>query len=373
MPVMTITYQRGACGQEIARRLALKFGIPIFDRNEAMNYFLADVASPHDINMLNESPKYFLNECSAGVSFRDLLSVRLAKYADNNNAVMLGFSAQLLLGTHPHAIHFHITAPAQVREKHFQAERGGMSIEKVRERLTRSDRKLRRYSLVLYGEEEQDPFLYHVTLNTGKISVDAAVNLIAEVYTDHMAREFLFDSSQESKRVRHREEFSTIMKDPSEIPFAQVLDMYHIRWIYEPKTFPLEWDEKGNITSAFSPDFYLPDYDLYLELTVMDQRYTGTKKKKARLLNELYPGINIEVIFKRDYDHLLRSLSTAGEMMSDDGRKNSVLNNSSAPGNAAEEKSGTDTGGISAHTPDKAGKSTADKLPGTAVEQAEEV
>ena len=325
MPVMTITYQRGAFGQEIARRLALKFGIPLFDRNAAMNYFLADIATPHDIRMLNESPKYFLNESSAGVSFRDLLSERLAKYADNNNAVMLGFSAHLLLGSHPHAVHFFITAPAQIRERRFQSERGGMTIEEVRKRLTGSDRKFRRYSLVLYGEEEQDPFLYHVTLNTGKITVDAAVNLIAEVYTDHMAREFLFDSTEEAGRIRHREESSTIMKDPSEVPFAQVLDMYNIRWIYEPKTFPLEWDEKGNITLAFSPDFYLPDYNLYLELTVMDQRYTGMKKKKARLLNELYPGTNIEMIFKRDYDHLLRSLSTAGEMMSDDGKNNSVL------------------------------------------------
>ena len=98
MPVMTISYQRGAFGQEIARRLALKLGLPIFDRNEAMNYFLADVASPYDINMLNESPKYFLKECSQGITFRDLLSERLAGYADNNNAVMLGFSAHLLLG-----------------------------------------------------------------------------------------------------------------------------------------------------------------------------------------------------------------------------------------------------------------------------------
>ncbi|MDD2427113.1 MAG: cytidylate kinase family protein [Eubacteriales bacterium] len=340
MPVMTITYQRGAFGQEIARRLALKFGIPIFDRRDAMEYFLADVASPHDINMLNESPKYFLNASSEGITYRDLLSERLAEYADTKSAVMLGFSAHLLLANHPHALHFYVTAPVTVREQRFQSERRDLTIEEVRERLTRSDRKSRRYSLVLYGAEEQDPFLYHVTLNTGKISVDAAVNLIAEVYKDHMAREFLLDSAEEARRVRHRNEYSTIMKDPSEIPFAKVLDMYRIRWIYEPKTFPLEWDEEGKVTMAFSPDFYLPDYDLYLELTVMDQRYTGLKKKKARLLNELYPGTNIEMVYQRDFDHLLRSLSTAGETMSDDVRVNGLSDNSSpalAPDEYSEE------------------------------------
>lgn len=319
MPVITISYQRGAFGQEIARRLALKLGLPLFDRNEAMNYFLADLADPHDIRMLNESPKYFLKECAEGITFRDLLSERLASFADKNNAVMLGFSGHLLLGSHPHALHFYITAPVHIREQRFQSERKGMSLEEVRERLIRSDRKSRRYSLVLYGAEETDPFQYHVTLNTGRISVDAAVKLIAEVYKDHMAREFLYNSAEEAKRVQHREEFSTIMKDPSEIPFAQVLDMYNIRWIYEPKTFPLEWDESGKVSLAFSPDFYLPDYNLYLELTVMNQRYTGLKKKKARLLNELYPGTKIEMVYRRDYDHLLRSLSTAGEMLSDNG------------------------------------------------------
>ncbi len=312
MPVLTITHQRGAFGEEIARRLSLKLGIPLFDRNQAMDFFLADILTPYDIRMLSESPKYFLHSTSEGLTFRDLFASRLAEYADEQNAVMLGFSAHLLLRNHPHAIHFNITAPFAVRENRFRLERG-QNPAQVREKLLRSDNKSRRYATVLYGETEQDPFLYHLTVNTAKVSVDAAVNMAAGVYTDHMAREFLFDSTEEEMRVRRRTEESTRMKNASEISFAKVLDMYRIRWIYEPKTFPLEWDEEGNITLAFSPDFYLPEYDLYLELTVMTQKYAGIKNKKARLLNELYPGTNIEIVFRRDYDHLLRSLSTAGE------------------------------------------------------------
>ena len=316
MTVLTITHQRGAYGEEIARRLSLKLGIPLFDRDEAMKRFISDVASPYDIRMLNESPKYFLKESSEGVSFRDLLSARLAAYADNENAVMLGFSAHLLLRNHPHVIHFNVTAPANIREQRFQSERG-QNLEEAREKMARSDNKSRRYSIVLYGEEEQDPFLYHLTVNTAKTSVDAAVNMAAGVYKDHMAREFLYDSTAESKRVNHRTEASTIMKEPSEIEFAKVLDMYQLRWIYEPKTFPLEWDADGNVTLGFSPDFYLPDYDLYLELTVMNQRYASSKNKKARLLNEIYPGTRVEVVFRRDFDHLSRSLATAGESFSE--------------------------------------------------------
>lgn len=316
MPVLTITHQRGAFGEEIARRLSLKLGIPLIDRDAAMDRFLADTATPHDIRMLNESPKYFLRDSAEGSSFRDLLSERLAQFADTENAVVLGFSAHLLLRNHPHAIHFHITAPVNVREQRFLQERG-QTLTDAREKLTRSDNKSRRYAIVLYGEEITDPFLYHLTVNTAKVTVDAAVSMAAGIYQDHMAREFLYDSSEESKRVRFRNEASTVMKEHSEIAFAKVLDMYRIRWIYEPKTFPLEYDDKGNMTLAFSPDFYLPEYDLYLELTVMNQRYASIKNKKTRLMNRLYPGTNVQVVFRRDFDHLLRSLTTAGESFSE--------------------------------------------------------
>ena len=82
--------------------------------------------------------------------------------------------------------------------------------------------------------------------------------------------------------------------------------MYGLEWEYEPHTFPIEWDSEGNITGAFSPDFYLPRFDTYIELTTMNQKYVSGKKKKMRKLKELYPGINIKMVFKSDFHSLLR-------------------------------------------------------------------
>jgi hypothetical protein len=59
---------------------------------------------------------------------------------------------------------------------------------------------------------------------------------------------------------------------PSERVAAQILDFYRIRWEYEPTTFPIEWDGDGNVIASFTPDFYLPDLDLYIELTTMSQK-----------------------------------------------------------------------------------------------------
>src|SRR5689334_19716504 len=57
----------------------------------------------------------------------------------------------------------------------------------------------------------------------------------------------------------------------AEVEFARLLDFYGIEWRYEPDTFPLQWADDGRVTQQFSPDFYLPEYDLYIELTVMKQ------------------------------------------------------------------------------------------------------
>ena len=69
-----------------------------------------------------------------------------------------------------------------------------------------------------------------------------------------------------------------------------MLDWHGIPWQYEPTTFVLARDEEGRVTEAFTPDFYLPDQDLYLEVTVMKQSLVTRKNRKLRKIRELYPG-----------------------------------------------------------------------------------
>ena len=90
----------------------------------------------------------------------------------------------------------------------------------------------------------------------------------------------------------------------AEYEFARILDFYGIDWQYEPRTFPLRWD-RGHVTEAFSPDFYLPDLNMYVELTTLKANLTAEKNRKMRLLKELYPGTNIIMLKKQDYLRLL--------------------------------------------------------------------
>ena len=91
----------------------------------------------------------------------------------------------------------------------------------------------------------------------------------------------------------------------SERQFAKLLDFYGIVWAYEPRTFTLEEDRDGNTVQAFTPDFFLPAYDLYIEITTLNQKLVTKKNRKARRLRDRYPGTNIKVLYQRDYLALL--------------------------------------------------------------------
>jgi hypothetical protein len=91
----------------------------------------------------------------------------------------------------------------------------------------------------------------------------------------------------------------------SERQFAKLLDFYGIAWEYEPRTFTLERDREGRAAQAFTPDFYLPVYGLYIEITTLNQRLVTKKNRKARRLVEMHPDVAIRVLYQRDYLHLL--------------------------------------------------------------------
>ena len=90
----------------------------------------------------------------------------------------------------------------------------------------------------------------------------------------------------------------------SELECAKILDYYGVPWEYEPRTFVLERDEQRRVVEAFTPDFYLPEQELYLELTVMKQSLVTRKNRKLRKLRALYPDINVKLFYKRDIERL---------------------------------------------------------------------
>lgn len=91
---------------------------------------------------------------------------------------------------------------------------------------------------------------------------------------------------------------------PSESEFARILDFYGLRWEYEPLSFPLRW-EGERVLEMMTPDFYLPDLDLYLELTTMRQSLVTQKNRKLRHMRQMYPDVNVRLLYRKDFHRLL--------------------------------------------------------------------
>ena len=91
----------------------------------------------------------------------------------------------------------------------------------------------------------------------------------------------------------------------SEAEMARILDFYAVRWEYEPHTFPILWNLEGAVVESFSPDFYLPDLECYLEMTTLRQKLVRKKNRKLRRLRELYPDLNVKLFYARDFRALM--------------------------------------------------------------------
>jgi hypoxanthine phosphoribosyltransferase len=90
----------------------------------------------------------------------------------------------------------------------------------------------------------------------------------------------------------------------TEVECAKILDYYGVPWDYEPRTFVLERDEEGRVVEAFTPDFYLPEQNLYLEITIMKQSLVTRKNRKLRKLRERYPDVRVKLFYRRDIERL---------------------------------------------------------------------
>ena len=102
-----------------------------------------------------------------------------------------------------------------------------------------------------------------------------------------------------------RRSASTVFAHPTEEAFARILDYYGVEWEYEPRLFVLARDEDGRISEAFSPDFYLPGEDLYIELTTVRPSQITAKNRKIRRLKELYPDVSVKLFKRRDVRDLM--------------------------------------------------------------------
>jgi len=220
----------------------------------------------------------------------------------------------------PGMLRVHIVAPDSVRvgnvmlDERLDRPAARQSIRDLEER-QRAERKQRFASSALPAH------LFDLILNAEQLDTERLADLI--VNTAHSSglveRGFLSAAAEAQLQFRCRLRLSKhgivppdkvalprkLFAHPSEEIFANLLDFYRIPWEYEPRSFPIQWDRDGKVAEAFTPDFYLTEFDLYVELTTMKQSLVTKKNRKVKLLKELYPHVNIQVFYQKDFENLI--------------------------------------------------------------------
>jgi hypothetical protein len=183
-------------------------------------------------------------------------------------------------------------------------------------RLRELDAEAKRLRKARSGKTTLDPGNFDITVNT--VHGQAAEMLAAAVTRGLGAPELLGATADElqfhtrlelAKRGIVPAERAQVKRakfgHPSEEVFANLLDFYRIEWQHEPRTFALQWDKHGQVAKAFTPDFYLPEFDLYIELTTMKQSLVSHKNRKVAMLRAIYPHVNIQVFYQKDFQDLI--------------------------------------------------------------------
>lgn len=299
MLFITVSRQTGSFGKEIVDLLAEKLDLPIITRDLVMSEWFPEIATQHELHMLTESPSFFLTNSQQGISFAEHLENKLRNFIIEQPAIILGLGGQVIFAHHPSALHIKIMASVEVRTGRIM-QKYSLGEKDAARFLELTDRKHRRFISTIYNKDWSDPSLYHLTLNTDFLSIEEAASMLCYLARNKQVAILPADMPSVIK------DRAVVFKHPSEEEFSKILDMHSIEWEYEPRTFPIKWDAEGNITMAFSPDFYLPRFNTYIELTTMNQKYAAEKKKKVELLKKLYPGTNINIVFKHDFHTLAR-------------------------------------------------------------------
>lgn len=309
MAIITISRLTGSGGREIASAIAQGLHFQLIDRKGM------DVVIEQQFPVRTEQLSRLKKDRRV---FDEMMRSAIAEVASIHNVVVLGSGAQFLFAKVAASLHVQIVAPLPYRIARVMrlAQVDRDAAEKI---IEERDRAKETFIRTLYGKDWRDPVYYDLVLNIDHFSNEMAVETIVKaaqakgieataVELPAQLREEILTTKLDVAQMAELEPQEDKLPEfahPSEREFARVMDFYRIRWQYEPKTFPIEWDENKNVASAFTPDFYLPDLDLFIELTTMKQTLVTKKNRKVRRLRELYPDVNIKILYERDYRNLI--------------------------------------------------------------------
>jgi len=306
--VITISREFGSGGETIARFVAEKTSFLLVNKDTIIKGL-----SEFGIEYPEEDPEKTVSSeesDQAADRYIEAMHDYIYDLAIRNSLVILGRGGSILFRDYPPALHVRIIAQFSYRVQKVM-KLYDLNSETAVKLVKEKDREKKQYYRQVFDVNWDNLRGYELVLNTENIGLEDAADIIVSSYQIH-AEPREVKGGPGSVEIENgiispsADAEADKFMHPSEEEFAHMLDFYRLRWDYEPRTFLLEWDSEGNVVEAFSPDFYLPDQDLYIELTTQKPKQAWRKNRKIKRMKALYPEINVRLIDKRGFESLLK-------------------------------------------------------------------
>ena len=192
--VITIAREFGAGGGEIGRKVAKELGIQFYDKDIILRTALANPKlDPEDVRRWDERvPSSFGFAQSLFDFYNKPLDERLwqaqrdaiREMANHESCVIVGRNSEYILHEFDHRLHVFAHAGFQWRVKRMSGMMPGVSLDQVASDVKQADRARKKnceyYTRTVYGDSRN----YDLTLNTEKLGIDKAVQLVLAAAED---------------------------------------------------------------------------------------------------------------------------------------------------------------------------------------------
>lgn len=253
-------------------------------------------------------------------AWADLATSIFARLATEHHLLTSIPGCEFLFAGFPGVLKVQVLAPDSRRVGALMLERR-LERPAAKDLLKQLDRDARAKRKARFGRATVPATLFDLSLNADLLSTEQIAALIAEaalakglphagLLTFPAEAQIQFEARLRLSQHGISPPSTLDLKKPlfanrSEEIFANLLDFYRIPWEYEPRSFAISWDRHNQPIEHFTPDFYLPEFDLFIELTTMKQSLVTKKNRKVKLLRQIYPHINIQVFYQRDFQNLI--------------------------------------------------------------------
>jgi cytidylate kinase len=305
MALIAVSGHPGCRFEEVARLAAQRLGFDLLTQSRIRDLAMEEFGSGAPL---------------PDKAYPSLVTSVLAKLAIEHHMVYCAVGGELQARHFPGMLRVHVVAPESVRIGNLMIDHGLERPAARRllldlEAADRADRKSK------FGKTKATADLFDVVLNAESLNSERMAGLIESTAraAGLQERGLLSPAAEIQLQFQMRLKLARygivpprnitlrqkMFANPSEEMFANLLDFYRIAWEYEPRSFPIRYEQDGTVLEAFTPDFYLQEFDLYVELTTMKQSLVTKKNRKVRLLRELYPNVNIQVFYQKDFQNLI--------------------------------------------------------------------